>query len=1078
MKKVIFEKGVLDDGMGYSFFGQIENDDRNGLGVLHWDLDSSHSTYYSYAFGKFKDGYRAGFGLSTSSSGVLFNTHTAHWDATGCSVYLTKETVDFYYEDTGKRLNRSFLFTTNSNVLVVSFYDDKGEVTHKKQYTLPFTFQINWPSLFSLTHENYPRYYSDGGVTASSPDYSSSKKYIGIKEFNNGTQIGVFKDGKCQGVGCYHFNKSQDVVVGDFDGIYNEGYVLYTYDSGKSVRYGLLDRNDKWQGFVVEFDDEYVLSILEKKDGKTINSWRIADLKEIGEGDGGSTGEGQQPPLGDLIKGGLFGTDETNPQEEEKGPKKTKSKRMSIDELIGLETVKHQIKRFTAFVKKNKGKDIGNSNLHMCFTGNPGTGKTLVARLIASELKEAGILKTDKLVETDRSGLVAQYIGQTAPLVNEKVQAAMGGVLFIDEAYTLYQKDAEKDFGVEAIAALVKAMEDYRGQFIVIFAGYKDEMEEMLKFNPGLRSRIGYHFDFPNYTKDELKEIAKLIVKDMKYEITETALDLVIEVVTSRIYEKTFANARDVRNVLEQLIMIQCERTLDDQDNRTIEEIDVRNYAKEIDFEITEKGQDIEGGEFDKLVGLETVKQRIKRIEAFVNKNKDIQKMNTHMVFTGNPGTGKTTVARLLSNILFRAGLLPSNKLIEVDRAGLVGRYVGETETKTNEVIKKALGGVLFIDEAYALAGGENDYGHEALAILLKAMEDYRGKLCVIFAGYEREMRTFLASNSGLKSRIQFHINFPDYTAEELTQIASNMIENKKYKCAKDVIVDLVNAALTLKNSRDFANARTIRNFVDSLIMIQNTRTIGTDDREIIKEDVDTLIKDEGLSLKASKKDEVEPISYDYAKKLSDEWKDEDYVFSKQDTDERVIHLTNKTADGASEGSGFIISPDGYYLTCNHCVEGSVDLKTRVTFYTRQGKRVYVEYDTVVVRTSKEHDCALCKILNLDCELPYMPLSFEPIDTLKDNYVVLAGYPHGLRRVNEISFFEGRVISQQHTEDDDKIYTDIMGKSGCSGSAVFYKENGRVIGIFCGAMLSHNQNLVEEMNYLKPISHAIDLFKK
>ena len=423
--------------------------------------------------------------------------------------------------------------------------------------------------------------------------------------------------------------------------------------------------------------------------------------------------------------------------------------------------------------------------------------------------------------------------------------------------------------------------------------------------------------------------------------------------------------------------------------------------------------------------------------------------------------------------------MLPSNKLVEVDRAGLVGRYVGETETKTNEVIKKSLGGVLFIDEAYSLAsGGENDFGYEALAILLKAMEDNRGKLCVIFAGYEKEMKHFLASNSGLKSRIQFHINFPDYTAEELIQIAFNMLENKKYKASKEVIAELVNAALTLRCSRDFANARTIRNFIDSVIMIQNTRTLGTDDREIKKEDVEVLIKDEGLSLTASKKDEIEPISYDYVKKLSDEWDDNAFTFNKRDTDERVIHLTNKTAEGASEGSGFIISPDGYYLTCNHCIEGSIDLKTRVTFYTRQGKRVYVEYDTVVVAANKEHDCALCKILNLDCELPYMPLSFEPIDTLKDNYVVLAGYPHGLRRANEISFFEGRVISQQHNGDDDKIYTDIMGKSGCSGSAVFYKDNGRVIGIFCGAMLSHNQNLVEEMNYLKPISHAIDLFKK
>lgn len=1074
MSKLTFERGKLDDGMGYSFFGELENNERNGLGVLHWDLDKDHSTYYSYAFGFFKDDYRSGFGVSTSESGLLLNSFTQHWDAEGCSVHVSNQEMDFYYEKDKKRVNRSFLFTHNSDVLKVTFYDDKGEVNATKQYRLPFTFVIKCDSMTSLHNQTLPYIYDrEEPVIKSDGRVSKANPHISLKKFNNGTQIGKFVNDKCSGFGIYYFEKSKDVVVGEFDGVFNNSYVLYTYDSGRSIRYGFLDKDDKWQGYVVEFDDEYIISILEKKDGNTTNSWRIKDLEEIGN-PGDAVGE--QNPFSELTKAGetiLEGATK------ETGPEKTKSKRLSIDELIGLTSVKQQLKRFTAFVKKNKGKEIGHNNLHMCFKGNPGTGKTIVARLIADELYKAGILKTNKLVETDRSGLVAQYIGQTAPMVNEKVKEAMGGVLFIDEAYNLYQKDAEKDFGVEAIATLVKAMEDYRGQFVVIFAGYKDEMEEMLKYNPGLRSRVGYHFDFPNYTKEELKQIGQLIIKDLNYEITPAALDLVIEVVSSRIYEKTFANARDVRNILEQLLMIQSERTLDDIENRLIEEVDVRNYAKEINFEITEKGQDIEGGEFNKLVGLETVKQRIKRIEAFVNKNKDVLKMNTHMVFTGNPGTGKTTVARIIGNVLFRAGLLPSNKLVEVDRAGLVGRYVGETETKTNEVIKKSLGGVLFIDEAYSLAsGGENDFGYEALAILLKAMEDNRGKLCVIFAGYEKEMKHFLASNSGLKSRIQFHINFPDYTAEELIQIAFNMLENKKYTASKEVVAELVNAALTLRCSRDFANARTIRNFIDSVIMIQNTRTLGTDDREIKKEDVEVLIKDEGLSLTASKKDEVEPISYDYVKKLSDEWDNNAFTFNKRDTDERVIHLTNKTAEGASEGSGFIISPDGYYLTCNHCIEGSIDLKTRVTFYTRQGKRVYVEYDTVVVAANKEHDCALCKILNLDCELPYMPLSFEPIDTLKDNYVVLAGYPHGLRRVNEISFFEGRVISQQHNGDDDKIYTDIMGKSGCSGSAVFYKDNGRVIGVFCGAMLSHNQNLVEEMNYLKPISHAIDLFKK
>ena len=127
MSKLTFERGKLDDGMGYSFFGEIENNERNGLGVLHWDLDESHKTYYSYAFGFFKDDYRSGFGVATSNTGLLLNSFTQHWDADGCSVHVSENEMDFFYEHGKNRINRSFLFTKDSNILKVSFYNEKGE---------------------------------------------------------------------------------------------------------------------------------------------------------------------------------------------------------------------------------------------------------------------------------------------------------------------------------------------------------------------------------------------------------------------------------------------------------------------------------------------------------------------------------------------------------------------------------------------------------------------------------------------------------------------------------------------------------------------------------------------------------------------------------------------------------------------------------------------------------------------------------------------------------------------------------------------------------------------------------------
>ena len=258
----------------------------------------------------------------------------------------------------------------------------------------------------------------------------------------------------------------------------------------------------------------------------------------------------------------------------------------ALDKLIGLESVKNQLKRIRAILLKNKDSNE-KLNLHMCFYGNPGTGKTVVARLMANIFYEAGVLPTNKLIETDRSGLCGQYVGQTAPLTHKKVKEAMGGVLFIDEAYTLCADSNGEDYGKEAIAALLKDMEDYKGKFCVILAGYKEEMEKMIALNPGFDSRINRKIDFPDYSIDEQFQIFNIMLNKKNYEITEDAKSKLLEIFAIQSKSQHFANARTVRNILDGLVEIQAVRTMEDENpendtERIIRIEDVEQYCNEL----------------------------------------------------------------------------------------------------------------------------------------------------------------------------------------------------------------------------------------------------------------------------------------------------------------------------------------------------------------------------------------------------------------------------------------------------------------------------------------------------------------
>ena len=535
-----------------------------------------------------------------------------------------------------------------------------------------------------------------------------------------------------------------------------------------------------------------------------------------------------------------------------------------LNELIGLNGIKDSIKKIKAYALANKGSE--NLNIHMCFLGNPGSGKTEVARYIAGILYENKILPTKKIVEVDRSGLVSQYFGATAEKTKQVIHSAMGGVLFVDEAYAL-GNNADTvgitDYGKEAIDTLVKAMEDYRGKFCVIFAGYKNEMLQMLSTNPGLKSRIQFTLDFPNYSRDELKSITELMLEKRGYTIGSGAMNRILDITDIKRKEPNFANAREIRNILDQVIMCQnlrCAGT----DDKELGIVDVNQYIRDAKINLPTTGDGLQNAiltgeeELDQLIGLAPVKRMIKKIKAYAKKNKGQADFNLHMCFYGNPGTGKTEVARILSRILYDAGVLDEAKLVETDGQGLLGKFVGETAPKTEAKINDAMNGVLFIDEAYSLtgnhtAGGAANFGDEAIAVLLKEMEDHRGQFCVILAGYKNEMKEMLSANPGFISRIQFTLEFPDYTREELCEIASVFLKKKKYTIDNDAMERLLDVTEYYRNRPDFANARTVRNIIDQVIMNQNLRTEDTEDDDVIMiEDVDDYITDEGIDLMSS----------------------------------------------------------------------------------------------------------------------------------------------------------------------------------------------------------------------------------
>jgi len=490
-----------------------------------------------------------------------------------------------------------------------------------------------------------------------------------------------------------------------------------------------------------------------------------------------------------------------------------------IEALEGCEPAKEffeMVRQRAAFdeATKDKKKGRGAVNLNCVVTGNPGVGKTTFARLLFKFLRAYGMLPCDAFVEMNGLELKGKYCGETCPKVKDAVRSALGGMLFIDEAYALGgDGPGEKGdvFSREAVRTLLTELENHRTQLCVVFAGYRDKMNGFMRCDPGLPRRLPQSFHLPDYTPRQLVKIMRRVSVDrFDVKIADELDDARLEehIASEHGHEISQHNAALAINLVEKAVNRMSQRELKAMQRvgsgAGASDSTEALVAADFGIDVDEDGRGAEeiaaaraaiDAEFEALVGMGAVKAWFKELRARVEYvaatgDRSCFETGLHMRLVGNPGVGKTTVARLIHRFLYAWGLIRKDIFSERNALELKGQYVGHTAPKVIEATQAAMGGTLFLDEAHALVGaggnGDDSFGSrsdsfsgEAVKTLLTECENNRTRLCCIVAGYEKGMQKLMAADPGMARRFPRELKLDDYSPADLARIAAHVASTR-----------------------------------------------------------------------------------------------------------------------------------------------------------------------------------------------------------------------------------------------------------------------------------------------------------